>query len=548
MSGTMKSKIKKQCKMRGYILKLEALNEILNYLNNFLDPVTQQDEALNILLDELHNRSLKSSILDKEIVQRVASQLIGARAANEVDVFSTNTSTALSVIDAFVIPKFRYDPIRKIFCQHTGRLPIHGDAPSKAWLYRDRFLLLSQRLTRIPQFSKPSFSTESSEFGSCEISQIQSLVGRTGISWVMGVISQLEDGHFYLEDLTAAVEINLSNAKVTTGYFSENTIVLAQGEMLLDGTFQVQTFGFPPLEDRDKSTSLFTGLDYFGSGTITKDESKQLAEMESMAVNEMFVVLSDIWLDDEKTMEKLETVLDTYENEVIVPSLFVLMGNFCSRPFNLSSSSFSSIRSNFAKLGQMIGNHQRLTENSRFIFIPGPEDAGPSTVLPRCALPKYITEELKKYIPNAIFASNPCRIKWYTQEITFFRQDLLHRMRRSCLIPPSTEETKEPFEHLVATIIHQSHLCPLPLSVQPIIWNYDHCLHLYPTPHTIVLADRSNMNVFNYSGTTCLNPGSFSLDTQFAVFRPLTRIVELSDLNKKTPEETSSPERFQLSD
>lgn len=27
----------------------------------------------------------------------------------------------------------------------------------------------------------------------------------------MGVISQLEDGHFYLEDLTASVEINLSN-------------------------------------------------------------------------------------------------------------------------------------------------------------------------------------------------------------------------------------------------------------------------------------------------------------------------------------------------
>lgn len=28
----------------------------------------------------------------------------------------------------------------------------------------------------------------------------------------MGVISQLEDGHFYLEDLTAAVEVNLSSA------------------------------------------------------------------------------------------------------------------------------------------------------------------------------------------------------------------------------------------------------------------------------------------------------------------------------------------------
>lgn len=32
----------------------------------------------------------------------------------------------------------------------------------------------------------------------------------------MGLISQLEDGHFYLEDLTAAVEINLSNAISST--------------------------------------------------------------------------------------------------------------------------------------------------------------------------------------------------------------------------------------------------------------------------------------------------------------------------------------------
>lgn len=28
----------------------------------------------------------------------------------------------------------------------------------------------------------------------------------------MGVISQLEDGHFYLEDLSAAVEVNLSDS------------------------------------------------------------------------------------------------------------------------------------------------------------------------------------------------------------------------------------------------------------------------------------------------------------------------------------------------
>lgn len=51
-----------------------------------------------------------------------------------------------------------------------------------------------------------------------------------------------------------------------------------------------------------------------------------------------------IVLSLEKTMEKLGTVLDGYENVEVVPSLFVFMGNFCSRPCNLSFHSFSSLR------------------------------------------------------------------------------------------------------------------------------------------------------------------------------------------------------------
>lgn len=40
------------------------------------------------------------------------------------------------------------------------------------------------------------------------------------------------------------------------------------------------------------------------------------------------------------------------------------------------------------------------------------------------------------------------RIKFYSQEIVFLRQDMLYRMRRSCLMPPLTEETNDPFEHV----------------------------------------------------------------------------------------------------
>ncbi|KAJ4713627.1 DNA polymerase epsilon subunit [Melia azedarach] len=528
MSAQTKKKIQKKLKIRGYGLKIDALEEIVSFVNRFPDA---EDEAIDLLLDQLeHESSLKSSIIDKDSVHRVITLLLEAEAAAEEDSSSVSSHSAIRVIDSFLVPKFRYDPIKKHFYQHKGSLPIYGEASAKAALYRDRFLLLFQRVSRDQHFSKPSFDVETSEFGSCEISTIQSLVGQAGRRWVMGVISQLEDGHFYLEDLTASVEINLSKAKITTGFFTENTIVVAEGEMLIDGIFQVITCGFPPLEDRDQALKLLAGHDFFGGGTLTKEDTLRLVDLEKRAANDMFVILSDIWLDNEEAMGKLEIVLNGFESVEVVPSLFVFMGNFCSRPCNLSFHSFSSLRLQFGKLGQMIAAHSRLKEHSRFLFIPGPDDAGPSTVLPRCALPKYLTEELQKYIPNAIFSSNPCRIKFYTQEIVFFRQDLLYRMRRACLIPPSTEETDDPFEHLVATIIHQSHLCPLPLMVQPIIWNYDHSLHLYPTPHTIVLGDKSEQKAFKYTGITCFNPGSFSSDSTFVAYRPCTQEVEFSAL------------------
>lgn len=51
-----------------------------------------------------------------------------------------------------------------------------------------------------------------------------------------------------------------------------------------------------------------------------------------------------IFLSLEKAMGKLETVLDGFESQEVVPSLFVFMGNFCSHPCNLSFHSFSSLR------------------------------------------------------------------------------------------------------------------------------------------------------------------------------------------------------------
>ncbi|KAJ4834152.1 hypothetical protein Tsubulata_051336 [Turnera subulata] len=221
MIGSLRKKVQKKFKIRGYTLKVEALEEILGFIETLVDPkygaeekAEAEDDALELLLDYFQSQSqklgLKSSILDKEPLQRVISDLLNADAA--VPQAEDGAVSALRITDAFVVPKFRYDPIKKQFYQDKGPLPIHGDASAKASLYRDRFLLLFQRVSRDQHFAKSTFDSEISDYGSCEIVPIQSLVGQSGRRWVMGLISQLEDGHFYLEDLTASVEIDFSIA------------------------------------------------------------------------------------------------------------------------------------------------------------------------------------------------------------------------------------------------------------------------------------------------------------------------------------------------
>ncbi|KAI8549148.1 hypothetical protein RHMOL_Rhmol06G0004100 [Rhododendron molle] len=110
-------KIQKKFKLWGYTLKVEALNEVLSFLSHYQD-VPSQDEALDVLLDNLQHQSLKSSILDKNSVHGVASLLLKAQTAGAVEEDSSNciSSAALRIIDdIFIIPKFRYDPVKKFF-------------------------------------------------------------------------------------------------------------------------------------------------------------------------------------------------------------------------------------------------------------------------------------------------------------------------------------------------------------------------------------------------------------------------------------------------
>ena len=249
--------------------------------------------------------------------------------------------------------------------------------------------------------------------------------------------------------------------------------------------------------------------------------------------------------------------------------MFVLMGNFHSRAGSRSGAAaavaaaastsgtggadFVSMRDNFDSLAALIEQFPRIRVGCRFVFVPGPGDPSPSTALPQPPLPAYFTGELRRVLPTAVFASNPCRVRYLAQQVggtigrfpyrnlshcsqlqvVLFRYDILKRMRRRCLIPPKdagnwlaagaplqTQATqltatapgstqanaKAMWGHLALTLLQQSHLCPLPLQLQPIYWQYDHALHLYPLPHAVVVADSSPQCEYFHEGCKVFNP------------------------------------------
>ena len=58
----------------------------------------------------------------------------------------------------------------------------------------------------------------------------------------------------------------------------------------------------------------------------------------------MFVVLSDVWLDRESTFARLRAVFEGFDSLDVIPSMFVLMGDFASMPFGPTHFDFAATR------------------------------------------------------------------------------------------------------------------------------------------------------------------------------------------------------------
>lgn len=93
----------------------------------------------------------------------------------------------------------------------------------------------------------------------------------------------------------------------------------------------------------------------------------------------MFIMLSDVHLDNISVMEKLKVLFDGYSDSP--PFLFIFMGNFLSEPHGAHSAMI--LRDQFSALGDIICQFPSINETSKFLFIPGPLDPGYVNIFPR---------------------------------------------------------------------------------------------------------------------------------------------------------------------
>ncbi|KAG0082944.1 DNA polymerase epsilon subunit 2 [Podila epicladia] len=457
----------------------------------------------------------------------------------------------LHVVDAFDMPRWAWASDVKTFTRSdpgttTSSIPYetHPNAPApstnqviaaaeeKTAMFRARYQLLLQRIMRNECFAPPVFTGGMEQDRYLKLTPLKALKGRCGERFLMfGMLVQMSGGKYCLEDADDRVELVLDHSQNSAGLFTENCFVLVEGQYTDDNVIIAETIGLPPPELREETKKVFGNIDFLGAPREMRSED-QLRVISEEYEDISFVILSDVWLDQPKTFTTLRTIFEGYSNSTL-PLAFILCGSFKSQPFLYNGLESAQYRDGFTALAELIAEFPTMATFSYFIFVPGPNDPWGASILPRPKIPDFYTAKVRQLVKRSIFASNPCRIKYCDQEIVIYREDILNRLLRNCIVPPCGDVVIQ--KQLVRTIIDGAHLCPLPLTTRQVSWSHDHALRLYPVPDALILADKFEAYNFKYQACHCMNPGSFpTSDYSWMVYYPASRRSDICQIPKPT--------------
>ncbi|CAL8105535.1 unnamed protein product [Calicophoron daubneyi] len=350
-----------------------------------------------------------------------------------------------------------------------------SDAHFKAFLYANRYEVVYQRVLRHQLFSQAAThggiggdGAQTAVYRIRPIEYILASGSKIDSVIVLGMLSQLREGDWHLEDPTGIVRLDLQETVFHEGLFPEGCIVLVEGSYE-DNILHVTGMGLPPCEQSDDSRRAFSVNNPFGGGPVGAPAASQDSKMRRLltttqaGVDAMLVLLGETRLDRSGCLERLSQLFGGYSS--CSPVAFVLSGNFLSP--DSTGRSCAERRTTLRRLFRQLitiyrnafpdlstassGKFSGSVQPPHLILVPGPEDpvCAPARLLPRPGLSIDLVQESEgrpslNGCPNWLhLASNPCRIRLYTREIVIFRAEYTRLLVRHCIHLPTLTDLSE---------------------------------------------------------------------------------------------------------
>ncbi|GMT24257.1 hypothetical protein PFISCL1PPCAC_15554, partial [Pristionchus fissidentatus] len=500
----LKKTVTSTFKIHAYTLKKDALEYVVEKLEGF--DKEKRHHWINRFIEGLRKENVNGTVVDLNTLKNVATAVSTSRNGNV---------PILNVFDVTAVPRWDLAPDGEMILREGNDNSVHVD--NATTVLRQRLILVQMRLSR------------TRELEGCTVSPIDSLFAAdpsNSTIIVLGVLVKIKTDEYHIEDLTGCIPIEISDETTFhAGVFNVGSVMIFEGQW--DGrVLVVSAIALLPSHSANETRSYIGNLNFFGGTERTAFRMcPKLSNVAARRTQSSLVILSDVNMDKHETRHALFLVLQGFAS--CAPTAFILCGEFSSQPLHPEST--QRVEEGFAQLAKMIKQFASAYGGTQFIFVPGMNDAGLGQILPRPPLPMNLQKPLSS-LKNCVFTSNPTRVQLMNQEIVINRNDIVERLCKNSIHVP--ENLDNLGVDISRTIVSNGHLCPLPPSIQPIVWSLDSSLRLHPLPDLLVLADRFESYTADHKGCIVSNPGPFGrLRYDFHVYLGDSRKVELSSID-----------------
>ena len=250
-------------------------------------------------------------------------------------------------------------------------------------------------------------------------------MGAKDSKWIIGLLTQREDGHYYIEDNTYSIQVSFAQLEYVEpdAYFTENCIILAEA-LYGDGHIvYLKRVMHPPLHANKKFKFKINEMDYFGSYIKMTEEMNIKKGMQQIYIEnpehdleQCVIVVSQLQIDQAKQLGGMKGLLDGLNQ--MRPEVIVLMGDYMSQESTSSQLPFDQMKLYFDQLGNIIRdqNLECLRDLTQWIIMPSVADIGVVKVMPTFKISEYMIQGFKGNGPgrikNILLATNPMRMSF----------------------------------------------------------------------------------------------------------------------------------------